>query len=854
MSLFMHIETILNIYYYFSALILIFDEKNNMNLRIFRRGAMVAKSRAEIQRAYRQRLKEKNNEEYLEKERQRNRKSYVPSSQLTRRDRMRRNMRVNSNLKRHRKKMKQAKEAAAVQAPLTVKFSFSKAKAGKKRVSRALGRNIKMVKKLKEDLRQLQVKHKSNMRRMQRLKKKQQKKQSEEQEMPSTPRSKTKAQLEAANIGREQAKKIKKQVLLGNVLLDEVVDAKNANRKKSNVLHKIIAGKVLKKYRCLSAVNKRTGLSRRALSKSSSKCFTDKKEFRRRTVQMYQDSVTAFLERDDNSRNLPGKSDKVRMEDGSTSQKRVLTDYISNLHDKFLSENPTAVISLTSFQRIRPKYILTTSFISRSSCLCTKHQNAALLLKTLQKNGMDVPKNPEEFVNLPLPVDEMEEQLRDEITYSEWKRVAVEETNGQKKMVTKIVEVKKDKRAFIDYVQLQFQAFNEHVVRMKRQYKEIRNIKQNLPPHHHVIHMDFSENYNCKSMEEVQSAYWCQNFVTLHPTVIYSGLENAGEEEANQQAKHSSFVYISDELQHNASTVITFVKDLVEKVKEIDPQAETIHYWTDGPTSQYRNKTMFFLVANHKEMFGLNAHWNFFEAGHGKGPCDGIGGVTKRSADLAMKAGKCIIQSASDFHAWTQSTACNLRNIKFEYITKENCEATAEEIKTWPTKPIKGTMKLHAVIGRGEGKVLVNEVSCYCNSCMHGDMCPGWREENAQEPEKQNAVDEAPEREEREEREERQEEDVLEVNTDDFVAAVYEGQLYLGKVLEVDLADEYCYRITFLQKKFSQYQWPRSEDILWVKKDAVKFLIMDPIPSGRSKRLLKIHPEDRKKVERFDDY
>ena len=46
--------------------------------------------------------------------------------------------------------------------------------------------------------------------------------------------------------------------------------------------------------------------------------------------------------------------------------------------------------------------------------------------------------------------------------------------------------------------------------------------------------------------------------------------------------------------------------------------------------------------------------WYNFEVGHGKGPCDGRGGTTKRMADEAVKSGKVVIQDATDFFAWTQ--------------------------------------------------------------------------------------------------------------------------------------------------------------------------------------------------------
>jgi hypothetical protein len=53
---------------------------------------------------------------------------------------------------------------------------------------------------------------------------------------------------------------------------------------------------------------------------------------------------------------------------------------------------------MASFYRSRPKYILTTSFISRWTCLCTKHQNVALTAKSLKKVGIVADANPERMV------------------------------------------------------------------------------------------------------------------------------------------------------------------------------------------------------------------------------------------------------------------------------------------------------------------------------------------------------------------------------------------------------------------------------------------------------------------------
>ena len=282
-----------------------------------------------------------------------------------------------------------------------------------------------------------------------------------------------------------------------------------------------------------------------------------------------------------NSRNLPGKSDKMKTAKHDYTQKRILTDYLSNLHEKFTAEHPEVKFSLASFCRIRPKYILTTSFITRDCCLCTRHQNMSLILKSLKPMCPDIPLNPEKYSEDP-QIDRINASLSDEeITFSQWKRVPVEQ-KGKSKMVMKIVQVTESKTAFIETLTRQTQEFVDHVSRLRTQYSEIRQLKDNLPKHHMIVHMDFAENYNCKSLEEIQSAYWNQTSVTLHPTVIYYRPDEGSD------LQHQSFVFMSDEMNHNSITVLTFLHKIIREIKTIDPEVQHVHYWTDSPTSQYR--------------------------------------------------------------------------------------------------------------------------------------------------------------------------------------------------------------------------------------------------------------------------
>ena len=54
-----------------------------------------------------------------------------------------------------------------------------------------------------------------------------------------------------------------------------------------------------------------------------------------------------------------------------------------------------------------------------------------------------------------------------------------------------------------------------------------------------------------------------------------------------------------------------------------------------------------------QSMFHTAANWLYFEAGHGKGPCDGVGGVSKRREEEAIKRKQVtVIDCAGDYFNW----------------------------------------------------------------------------------------------------------------------------------------------------------------------------------------------------------
>ena len=61
------------------------------------------------------------------------------------------------------------------------------------------------------------------------------------------------------------------------------------------------------------------------------------------------------------------------------------------------------------------------------------------------------------------------------------------------------------------------------------------------------------------------------------------------------------------------------------------------------------NKTIVGVIANDNSEFGFPAVWKYFEAGHGKGSCDGVDIKAKRMAVESVKIGKLKLQDANDF-------------------------------------------------------------------------------------------------------------------------------------------------------------------------------------------------------------
>ena len=242
-----------------------------------------------------------------------------------------------------------------------------------------------------------------------------------------------------------------------------------------------MSGKILKKYRGMKYIFNETTLNRHRLAKVKSKELTPSR--RQRLVdhqERMRKLVRDFLSRDENNRILPNKNDVTKNPDGIMQPKRTLTDYLESFHKQFCMENSQIKISRATFCRYRPAHILTVSFALRRTCLCNKHQHMYLKLKALkQHTTLQHTNNVDTFFSKHTD-NEIQNTLNSiqetEIKYSTWKKVDI----GESKRRMKVVEEIKSKEDFIEMFNDECISVRYHISLVRNQYKEIRNLKENL--------------------------------------------------------------------------------------------------------------------------------------------------------------------------------------------------------------------------------------------------------------------------------------------------------------------------------------------------------------------------------------
>ena len=455
-------------------------------------------------------------------------------------------------------------------------------------------------------------------------------------------------------------------------------------------------------------------------------------------------SVEEFYNKHENSIPLPNKSSK---------KKRVLDQSLQSLHSKFLAEHPHQ-ISYSTFCKLRPQSVKTMSARFFRQCLCEYCTNVELKLKSLNNktetyglahlNKYDASRitlcekganlfykrrcvsrqckecgvsNIEDYYNQIL-----QENDQNEVTeYMVWETHSFlhkGKTCRRKKITIKSCTI----RQLIALVKLELEQFSEHLHIARFQYNAFDKLLDDLPDKTAVMCIDFAENYNCNSQNEVAGAHWSQEQVTVFPACTYYICPDC-----NALCKDVCII-ISNDLKHDTDAAHAFIKKVNEHLEtRLGKNLKREVIFSDGAPTHFKNKNSVAKLPKMRTQFANppEIEWSYFGPRHGKNPCDGEGGVVKNACSQAVKNGKVIIQSAGDMFSFCEQ---NL-------VKEEKCSGTSHSTRRFfyvnvnrkhkpktGIQPIPGIRKLFNIRVKDQ-QLETRNLSCYCQECNSSAPC-----------------------------------------------------------------------------------------------------------------------------------
>ena len=107
---------------------------------------------------------------------------------------------------------------------------------------------------------------------------------------------------------------------------------------------------------------------------------------------------------------------------------------------------------------------------------------------------------------------------------------------------------------------------------------------------------------------------------------------------------------ISDKIDHSKVSVTFLLNEIIQQCVGLHNRHMNVILWSDGPSSQFKNRFMYHYLSALRENHGLpSLSWNFFAASHGKSSVDGVGGTLKRIVWNRVRARTEIVRNSKEF-------------------------------------------------------------------------------------------------------------------------------------------------------------------------------------------------------------
>lgn len=550
------------------------------------------------------------------------------------------------------------------------------------------------------------------------------------------------------------------------------------------------------------------------------------KERKQSRFVVIKSAVHMFYLDDEISTPSPGKKEFITRKKVKKG-KRYLTDSLTNLYFKFCKSNENMKISKALFFKLRPFWVLQPKISTRDTCLCKEHTNFKFLIERLHylkllnirsttqclKLVVCEPLTPScaertcelcENFRIIIPEDKGPEPT----FYHEWVTETKTREGAGKKIYKVNITVKRrvlcTVSELVDTFSSKLKGFLRHVYLVTHQHISFKKIRGDLDFKEAVIAFDFSTNYVGKCREEIQSSNYgaSKQQISLQTGIIYY------RDKSSNLIKHASFGTVCDFLQHDAAAAWAYLEPVFPYLMELVPDVEIIHFMSDGPTSQYKNKRFLYVLKYFcKKLLLKKATQNYSGPGHGKGGPDAEGAIIKRNGDNDVLRGKDILCAQDLIDANTKNPDFLIKMFKVEKEDVERIESIIPE----DLGPIKKILSAYQVTWSETKPTQLNLKFLTCAECHSSMTCCEHHDiynykyivENDKD-ETRNKKNKTPCKKSLPNAKEES------YKTGDWIIVRYDNQWYPGRIEKIK---KNILLTKFLDRSDNDFFWPAKEDI-----------------------------------------
>ncbi|XP_044573568.1 uncharacterized protein LOC6501773 isoform X4 [Drosophila ananassae] len=394
------------------------------------------------------------------------------------------------------------------------------------------------------------------------------------------------------------------------------------------------------------------------------------------------------------------QNDNISVQAAGKKDTLVMLLTVSEAYETYKNYFPTEKIGLSTFFKMRPRHVQLANKMPHNMCVCMYPANFGYMLQSCAKIIPSIPKNFEKFLkavccdiqneycmtsscknclndikNDLIPLAYFP-NMEEEVNWQQWRKI------DNHLVLTNTTATVND---LLQDMQAKLSSFKTHFFVKRAQQGYFEETKMNLKPFELVLQIDFAENYRLTHQNEIQSAHFSYQQVTIFTCVAWMA------------GTSKSFAVISDKLTHNKHDVYIFLLHILNEIKKIYGLFWKLIIFSDGSCAQFKNKYILTSLADILEYIGcLNVEWNFFASSHGKGAVDGVGAVIKRKVWQITKSQNLTLSDAISFY---RCAVNNLNGVKMYYISSakiNNLSLNYNLDKKWKDVPsIPGICQMH---------------------------------------------------------------------------------------------------------------------------------------------------------------